>query len=90
MLGIDVYNAILILRTEEAVKGFRTHHVTLGAELAVAAGPLGYGISGETSLKSVKAAPIFSYVLSKGFYAGVEMVGQVFVDRFDENERVYQ
>ena len=26
---------------------------------------------------------------SRGFYAGIEVTGQVFLDRFDENERVY-
>lgn len=93
MLGLDVYNAILVLRTEEAVKGFRTHNLTLGSDLGIAAGPLGgAGISGEMGLKkgSVHKTPIFSYVQSKGFYAGVSLVGQAFLDRFDENERVYQ
>jgi len=87
MIGLDVYNAILLLRSDAAVEGFRTHHFTIGSEIAVAAGPLGYGVSAETGVKN--RTPIYSYVLSKGFYAGVEMVGQVFIDRFDENERVY-
>lgn len=91
MLGIDVYNAILVLRTDEAVKGFRTHNLTLGSELGIAAGPLGgAGVSGEMGLKSPHKAPIFSYVQSRGFYAGISLVGQAFLDRFDENERVYQ
>ena len=104
MLGVDVYSCILILRTEAAVEGFRTHHLTLGSEMGVAAGPLGYGMSAETGLKH--RTPVFSYVVTKGFYAGVGIVGQAFIDRwgildrnavsqadsrgsFDENERVY-
>lgn len=91
MLGVDVYNAILVLRTDDAVKGFRTHNLTLGSELGIAAGPLGgAGVSGEMGLKSPHKAPIFSYVQSRGFYAGISLVGQAFLDRFDENERVYQ
>jgi lipid-binding SYLF domain-containing protein len=91
MIGLDVYNAILVLRSDEAVKGFRTHNLTLGTELGIAAGPLGgAGVSGEMGLKSVNKAPIFSYVQSRGFYAGISLVGQAFIDRFDENERVYQ
>lgn len=90
MLGLDVYNAILVLRTDDAVKGFRTHNLTLGSELGIAAGPLGgAGVSGEMGLKSPHKAPIFSYVQSRGFYAGVSLMGQAFLDRFDENERVY-
>lgn len=77
-----MYNAVLILRSDAAVQGFRTHHFTIGSEIAVAAGPLGYGASAETGVKN--RTPIYSYVLSRGFYAGVEMVGQVFLDRFDE------
>jgi lipid-binding SYLF domain-containing protein len=30
-----------------------------------------------------------SYVKSRGLYAGVEVVGQVFVERFDENAAMY-
>jgi lipid-binding SYLF domain-containing protein len=90
MLGLDVYNAILVLRTEEAVKGFRTHNLTIGSDLGIAAGPLGAGISGEMGLKSAHKTPIFSYVQSRGFYAGLSLIGQAFLDRFDENERVYQ
>lgn len=76
MLGIDVYQCVLILRTFEAVKQFHTHNVTLGTEMAIAAGPLGYGISGEAGLKNGQGfkSPIFSYVLSKGMFAGIEVV----------------
>ena len=34
-------------------------------------------------------APVFSYVKSRGFYAGVEVVGQVFVERYEENGQMY-
>ena len=79
MFGLDVYQCILILRTEQAVKQFHTHNVTIGTEMAVAAGPLGYGISGETGLKNGQGfkTPIFSYVLSKGLFAGIEVVRSI-------------
>lgn len=34
-------------------------------------------------------APIFSYVKSRGMYAGIEIMGQVFVERYDENGTFY-
>lgn len=37
----------------------------------------------------MEKAPIFSYVKSRGMYAGVEVVGQVFVERYDENGSFY-
>lgn len=83
---MDMYDAVLVLRTPAAVASFKTHKVTLGAEIGVAAGPYGAGFSGEAGLEK---APIFSYVKSRGMYAGIEAVGQVFVERFDENAAFY-
>lgn len=84
LLGIDVFDVILLLNTEKAMQSFFTHKVTLGAETAVAAGPVGAGTSLEAG---IDRAPIYSYVRSRGLYAGVEAMGQAFLSRFDENER---
>ncbi|WWC85460.1 uncharacterized protein L201_000323 [Kwoniella dendrophila CBS 6074] len=86
LIGVDVYDCVLVIRTQEALDSFRTHKVTIGAELAVAAGPYGAGAAVEAGRER---APLFSYVKSKGVYAGVEVVGQVFVERFDENGAMY-
>lgn len=32
---------------------------------------------------------MYSYTRSRGLYAGVELVGQAFLCRWDENERLY-
>ncbi|WWC67199.1 uncharacterized protein I206_101106 [Kwoniella pini CBS 10737] len=86
LIGVDVYDCVLVIRTQEALDSFKTHKVTIGAELAVAAGPYGAGAAVEAGKER---APLFSYVKSRGVYAGVEVVGQVFVERFDENGAMY-
>ncbi|TIB62917.1 hypothetical protein E3P78_02144 [Wallemia ichthyophaga] len=87
LFGLDVYDVVLVLRSQKALDGFKGKaNVTLGAELAVAAGPVGAGVSVESG---VDKSPIWSYIRSKGFYVGTELMGQVFLDRFDENERFY-
>lgn len=86
ILGVDIYDCVLILNSPKAIESFKTHKVTLGADIAVAAGPWGAGAAMESGLERV---PVFSYHKSRGLYAGVEAVGQVFLSRFDENERVY-
>ncbi|GAA5978268.1 hypothetical protein JCM11641_001154 [Rhodosporidiobolus odoratus] len=86
MCGIDIYDCILVLRTQAAVDSFASHKVTLGGEVAVAAGPYGSGISVESG---VDRTPVLSYVRTRGLYAGIEVVAQAFLARFDENERVY-
>ncbi|KAL7418635.1 hypothetical protein Q5752_007093 [Cryptotrichosporon argae] len=86
LIGVDVYDCVLIIRTQKALDSFATHKVTLGTEIAVAAGPYGAGAAVEAGIEK---APVFSYVRSRGFYAGVEIVGQVFVERFEENAAMY-
>ncbi|GAA5869622.1 hypothetical protein JCM8547_005088 [Rhodosporidiobolus lusitaniae] len=86
MAGIDVYDCILVLRSQAAVDSFMSHKVTLGGEIAVAMGPYGSGISAESG---IDRTPVLSYVRTRGLYAGIEVVAQVFLHRFDENERVY-
>ncbi|GMK54300.1 hypothetical protein CspeluHIS016_0108860 [Cutaneotrichosporon spelunceum] len=86
LLGIDVYDCILVIRTRKALESFFGHKVTLGTEIGIAAGPYGAGAAMEAGRE---AAPVFSYVKSRGMYAGVEVVGQVFVSRFEENANMY-
>ncbi|SCV74267.1 BQ2448_6699 [Microbotryum intermedium] len=100
MLGVDIYDAVLILRTQEVLEAFMGHTVTLGAELGVAAGPYGAGAVAETGKSRV---PILSYIAhapppsvhvlpavrNRGMYAGFEAVAQVYVTRTEENENAY-
>ncbi|WVQ73339.1 hypothetical protein IAR50_002907 [Cryptococcus sp. DSM 104548] len=86
LIGVDVYDCVLVINTAKALDSFRTHKATIGAELAVAAGPYGAGAAVEAGLER---APLLSYVRSRGMYAGVELVAQVFVERFEENEAMY-
>jgi lipid-binding SYLF domain-containing protein len=47
MIGVDIYDAILVIRTPEALKSFGTHNATLGTDVAVTAGPFGAGAAAE-------------------------------------------
>ena len=86
LIGLDVYDCVLVINSQAALDSFSTHKATLGAEIGVAAGPYGAGAAVEAGLEK---APVFSYVRSRGLYAGVELVGQVFVERFEENAAMY-
>lgn len=47
MIGVDIYDAILVIRTQKALESFSTHKATLGTDIAVAAGPYGAGAAAE-------------------------------------------
>jgi lipid-binding SYLF domain-containing protein len=85
MVGIDIYDVVLVLNTDKAVAAFAHPRVRLGAELSVAAGPIGDGRAIDAS-----RAMSWSYTKSKGFFAGVQLDGTVIIERNDENARFYQ
>ena len=86
VFGIDVFDCVLVIRTDEALASFGTHKATLGADIGVTAGPFGAGAAVEAGKDR---SPVFSYVKSRGVYAGVQLVGQVFIERFEENGNMY-
>ena len=63
VIGIDVYDVVLVLRTKKAVEAFCNPKVSLGADIAIAAGPVGSGFDLDIDRR---ATPVFSYVKSKG------------------------
>jgi lipid-binding SYLF domain-containing protein len=62
MLGVDVYDCILVINTDEAMETFKSWKVTLGAEMAVTAGPYGAGAVGEMGSDR---SPVYSYSQSR-------------------------
>lgn len=86
VIGVDVYDVVLVLRTQEAVDAFKYPKVSVGGELSVAAGPVGNGAIVDSG---VEASPCLSYIKSKGFYAGAQLDGSIFLARGDENARFY-
>jgi len=86
LAGIDIYDCVVLLRDEKAIAAFTKPQVKLGAELAVAAGPVGNGFVLDSNLAS---KPAWSYTKSKGLYGGAQLDGTIIVIRTDENARFY-
>lgn len=61
----------------------RSAQISVGGELAVVAGPVGNGLALDSG---IEAAPVFSYTKSKGLYGGIQLNGNVIIERGDENE----
>ncbi|KAK7748125.1 hypothetical protein SLS53_001379 [Cytospora paraplurivora] len=166
MIGIDIYDCVVVINTKEALEAFTKTRVSLGTDLAVVAGPWGAGgavdfaappsqkgkgkegagaesttkdaegnvvtpppaathekhpdeayrvptvnepatgtASGETAdgqrrpetgkerkpsaVKQALKQPTYSYVKSRGFYAGVQVDGTMVTERKDANAAFY-
>jgi lipid-binding SYLF domain-containing protein len=88
LVGVDIYDCVMVINTQEALQGFARLRCTIGGELSAVAGPVGIGGVLESEVHK-RQAPIFTYLKSRGFYAGVQIDGTIVLERNDENERFY-
>jgi lipid-binding SYLF domain-containing protein len=71
--GVQSADIILVFRTPRSVEGITHGKFTLGADIGVAAGPLGR--TAEASTDAQLKAEILSYSRSRGLYAGLTLQG---------------
>ncbi|KAM3425585.1 LAS seventeen-binding protein 3 [Cercospora zeina] len=88
LIGVDIYDCVVVINSQRALDAFSKVRCTLGGEVAAVAGPCGAGGTLETSVHEHQA-PVYTYLKSRGFYAGVQIDGTIIIERMDENERFY-
>lgn len=84
--GGESSEVVLLPMTERGVTALLAPSVKLGADIGVAAGPVGGGMAAATANLS---ADILSYARSKGLYAGISLAGAVVANRSDWNRAYY-
>jgi lipid-binding SYLF domain-containing protein len=85
-IGAQVTEFVMVLNTDAAVQALsRDVNVTLGADISVAAGPIGR--TAEAGITPVAA--IYTYSRSQGLFAGVSLEGTVIGTRNDANAEYY-
>ncbi|KAH6609984.1 lsb3-possible role in the regulation of actin cytoskeletal organization, partial [Trichoderma cornu-damae] len=90
LVGVDIYDCVLVINNRKALEAFTKIRATLGGEISAVAGPVGMGGVLENDGKWKQAnRPVFTYLKSRGFYAGVQVDGTVVIERTDENARFY-
>jgi len=67
-IGVQSTGLILAIMDEAGLNAFRKEHVSLGADVSVAAGPVGRRAGAATN-------SVYSYSLAKGAFAGVSLGG---------------
>lgn len=88
VFGLDVYDCVCVLNTPEQVAAFTKPRLSLGAEGSIAVGPLGTGGSVDATITKT-ARPVWSYMKSRGLWAGVQIDGTIIVSRGDANSAFY-
>lgn len=89
-MGAQIADFLIVLNTDAAVKAFSGGgQVTVGGQVGAVAGPVGVGREASVAAQPKAAAPIFTYSISKGLFAGVSLEGSVINERNAVNERHY-
>lgn len=96
LTGIDVADCVIVINTVEALEKFKSMRLSLGGEVTLTAGPWGAGRGAHYSLGRhthtsgrIARVPIYTYVKSRGLYAGMQLDGTVIGVRSDENAKFY-
>lgn len=91
LVGAQVSDHVFLLMDYNAVEMLFNDKgsVQLGADVGVAIGPLGRALEADLGAAPGKVAPIYTYSMSKGLYAGVSLDGKVIGTRENVNEKFY-
>jgi len=86
-LGVESTDLILVFTNNSGLDSLLKGKVKLGADAAVAAGPVGR--KAEVGTDVLLKSPIFAYSRSKGLFAGIALDGTVVTIDDSANEKVY-
>jgi len=72
-IGAQSTDVILVFKRSDKLKDFKKNEFTLGADAAVAAGPVGRQVGAGTDI--TLEAEVYSYSKSRGVFAGISLEG---------------
>jgi lipid-binding SYLF domain-containing protein len=87
-IGVQSVDVILVFKRRKSIESITEGKVTLGADAAVAAGPLGRRAEVSTDIEL--EAEIYSYSKSRGLFAGVSFEGSAIQIDEDANADFYE
>ena len=84
-IGVQSGGLVLVITNEQGLRAFTGgNSFKLGADVAIAAGPVGRDTSAATDGRA--KASIYSYSMSKGLFAGISIDGSVINQNRDANK----
>jgi SH3 domain-containing YSC84-like protein 1 len=86
-IGAQSSDVGILIMTQRGITSFLSNSLKLGADVGVAAGPIGVGASAATANLS---ADLISFSRSKGLYGGISLAGAVVAVRDSLNDAYYR
>ncbi|KAL6914064.1 hypothetical protein FSST1_011824 [Fusarium sambucinum] len=90
IIGVDVYDCVLVVNNLAALESITKPRVTLGEDVGLASGPLVSLDSDESHIKwQDMGNTVLTYLKSRGQNQAVNLNGCILAERGNENERFY-
>ena len=90
IIGVDVYDCVLVVNNLAALESMTKPRVTLGEDVGLTGGPSVPLDSSEANLTwSSVGNVVFAYMKARGQYQNVNLNGCILAERGNENERFY-
>ena len=86
-IGAQVAEVAFVIMTDGGLEKLMSGKLTLGADVSLAAGPIGAGVEAGTTLNV--DADIYAFSHAKGAFGGVSFEGALIVQDDDANEAYY-
>lgn len=84
--GLQASEIVMLAMSQRGVESMLSNTFKLGADVSVAAGPVGAGIEGATAALS---ADMVTFARTKGLFGGISLEGAVIAVRDEENRHYY-
>ncbi len=84
--GLQASEIVLLAMTQRGVESMLSNTFKLGADVSIAAGPVGAGVEGATAALS---ADMVTFARTKGLFGGISLEGAVIAVRDEENRHYY-
>lgn len=90
VIGVDIYDCVLVINSVAALELFTRPRVTLGADVNLTVGPLATAGLLDTELRWKELEKtVLTYLKAKGQHRTVNIDGSLVTERGNENERFY-
>lgn len=86
-IGVEAIDFVMVIMNERGVRAFLSNNATLGADISVAAGPIGRRFEGATD--ATLEAEVYSYSRARGIFAGLSLQGVYIYNDYDANQAFY-
>jgi len=86
-IGVQSTDIVLVFTTKKGIEGIADGKLTLGADAAVAAGPVGRAASAGTDQNFT--AEVYSYSRNRGLFAGIALDGSILSIDSKSNKGLY-